>query len=102
VPPRAPAAVPAPAAGPAAAAPPAIDANAVPSPMVGTVYLQPDPEAPSFKSIGDAVKEGDTIVIIEAMKVMNAITAPRGGTLTAVYVENGQPVEYDQPLFVIA
>jgi acetyl-CoA carboxylase biotin carboxyl carrier protein len=91
-----------PAAAPAAATAPAIDANAVPSPMVGTVYLQPDPEAPSFKSIGDTVKEGDTIVIIEAMKVMNAITAPRGGTLTAVYVENGQPVEYDQPLFVIA
>ena len=52
--------------------------------------------------MGDSVKEGDTVIIIEAMKVMNAIAAPRGGTITAVLVENGQPVEFDQPLFVIA
>lgn len=85
-----------------AAPAPADDANAVKSPMVGTCYLQPDPTAAVYKAIGDAVKEGDTILIIEAMKVMNAITAPRGGKLTKVFVENGQPVEYDQPLFVIA
>ncbi len=89
----------APAAPPAA---PVLDANAVKSPMVGTTYLSAEPGAAPFKSIGEAVKEGDTIVIIEAMKVMNAITAPRGGTLTEMLVENGQPVEYDQPLFVIA
>ena len=106
------AAAPAPvAAAPAAAAPsaptseapaPATDANAVKSPMVGTAYLTPEPGAAPFKAIGDTVKEGDTIIIIEAMKVMNAIAAPRGGKLTAVLVETGQPVEFDQPLFVIA
>lgn len=94
----------APAAAAAAAPEPvaaATDANAVPSPMVGTVYLSPEPGAAVFKKIGDAVKEGDTVLIIEAMKVMNTIVAPRSGTLSAVLVENGQPVEYDQPLFVI-
>lgn len=100
------AAAPAPAAAPAApvaeAPAAATDANAVKSPMVGTAYLTPEPGAAPFKSIGDTVKEGDTIIIIEAMKVMNAIAAPRGGKLTAVLVETGQPVEFDQPLFVIA
>lgn len=98
------AAAPAPAAAAEAApaAAPADDANAVKSPMVGTCYLAPEPGAPNFKSIGDTVKEGDTILIIEAMKVMNAITAPRGGKLVKVLVENSQPVEFDQPLFVIA
>jgi len=103
------AAAPAPAAAPVAAAPaaeaapaPVDDANAVKSPMVGTCYLQPEPGAPNFKSVGDTVKEGDTVLIIEAMKVMNAITAPRGGKLVKMLVENSQPVEYDQPLFVIA
>lgn len=99
------AAAPVSAAAPAAAAEapaPATDANAVKSPMVGTAYLTPEPGAAPFKSIGDTVKEGDTIIIIEAMKVMNAIAAPRGGKLTAVLVETGQPVEFDQPLFVIA
>jgi acetyl-CoA carboxylase biotin carboxyl carrier protein len=90
------------AAAPAEAAPAAIDANAVKSPMVGTAYLQPEPGAANFKSVGDSVKEGETVIIIEAMKVMNAIAAPRGGKITAVLVENGQPVEFDQPLFVIA
>lgn len=94
--------VPAAAAAPAEAAPAAIDANAVKSPMVGTAYLQPEPGAANFKSVGDSVKEGETVIIIEAMKVMNAIAAPRGGKITAVLVENGQPVEFDQPLFVIA
>jgi acetyl-CoA carboxylase biotin carboxyl carrier protein len=96
----APAAAPAVAAANDAAAP-AASANAVKSPMVGTAYLQPDPAAPPFKSVGDTVKEGDTILIIEAMKVMNAITAPRGGTLSAMLVTTAQPVEFDQPLFVI-
>lgn len=99
------AAAPAVPAAPAAAAPaaPAADAfaDAVKSPMVGTVYLAPEPGAANFASAGSAVKEGDTILIIEAMKVMNPITAPRAGTLKAVHVENSQPVEYDQPLFTI-
>ncbi|OHD07877.1 acetyl-CoA carboxylase biotin carboxyl carrier protein [Sphingopyxis sp. RIFCSPHIGHO2_12_FULL_65_19] len=91
-------------AAPAAAAPaPAADsfADAVKSPMVGTVYLAPEPSAPNFAAIGSAVKAGDTILIIEAMKVMNPIVAPASGTLTAVHVENSQPVEFDQPLFTI-
>ncbi|WP_062765360.1 acetyl-CoA carboxylase biotin carboxyl carrier protein [Sphingopyxis terrae] len=91
------------AAAPAAVAAPAADsfADAVKSPMVGTVYLAAEPGAPNFASVGSAVKEGDTILIIEAMKVMNPITAPTSGTLKAVHVENSQPVEYDQPLFTI-
>ncbi len=91
------------AAAPAALAAPAADsfADAVKSPMVGTVYLAAEPGAPNFASVGSAVKEGDTILIIEAMKVMNPITAPTSGTLKAVHVENSQPVEYDQPLFTI-
>jgi len=69
--------------------------------MVGTVYLAPEPGAPNFAAIGSAVKAGDTILIIEAMKVMNPIVAPAAGTLKAVHVENSQPVEFDQPLFTI-
>lgn len=98
---------PAPVAAPAAAAPaaaaPAADnfADAVKSPMVGTVYLSPEPGTPNFASVGSAVKAGDTILIIEAMKVMNPIVAPASGTLKAVHVENSQPVEFDQPLFTI-
>ncbi|MBL0768036.1 acetyl-CoA carboxylase biotin carboxyl carrier protein [Sphingopyxis sp. XHP0097] len=90
------------AAAPAATAP-AVDgfADAVKSPMVGTVYLAPEPGAPDFAAVGSQVKAGDTILIIEAMKVMNPVTAPAGGTLKAIHVENSQPVEYDQPLFTI-
>ncbi|NML06372.1 acetyl-CoA carboxylase biotin carboxyl carrier protein [Sphingomonas sp. G-3-2-10] len=101
------AAAPAPvAAAPAAAAPaeaPAAPsaANAVKSPMVGTAYLAANPEAPAFVSVGQKVKAGDTLLIIEAMKTMNPIQAPAGGTVTAILVENGQPVEYDQPLVVV-
>ena len=97
-------AAPAPAAAAPAPAEPAAPAHAdaLKSPMVGTAYLSPEPGAAPFKGIGDTVKEGDTIIIIEAMKVMNAIPAPRGGKLTAMMVDNGQPVEFDQPLFVIA
>ncbi|WP_404333932.1 acetyl-CoA carboxylase biotin carboxyl carrier protein [Sphingomonas sp. MMS12-HWE2-04] len=102
----APAAAPAPAfAAPAAAevgAPaPAAAANAVKSPMVGTAYLKPNPEAKTFVSVGDKVAAGDTLLIIEAMKVMNTINAPSAGTVKAILVENGQPVEFDQPLVVV-
>ena len=104
--PLAAAAVAAPAAIPAAAvaAPSAsaISANAMKSPMVGTVYLTPDLEAAPFVSIGQQVKAGDTVLIIEAMKVMNPIVAASSGTVTEIYVESGQPVEYDQPLLAIA
>jgi acetyl-CoA carboxylase biotin carboxyl carrier protein len=88
-------------ATPAEAAAPAVPANAVKSPMVGTAYLTPEPGAPSFVSVGDKVSAGDTLLIVEAMKVMNPITAPNGGTVKAIFVESGQPVEFDQPLMVI-
>ena len=96
----------APAAAPAAAAAaptpaPAEDPGAVKSPMVGTVYLSPEPCAAPFVSVGQAVKAGDTLLIIEAMKVMNPITAPNAGTLKAILVDNAQPVAFDQPLVVI-
>jgi len=84
------------------AAPAAADlAGAVKSPMVGTCYLTPEPGAPAFIAVGQAVKAGDTLLIVEAMKVMNPITAPATGTIKAILVENAQPVEYDQPLVVI-
>jgi acetyl-CoA carboxylase biotin carboxyl carrier protein len=73
----------------------------VKSPMVGTAYLTPNPEAAPFVSVGASVAEGDTLLIIEAMKVMNPITAPRGGKITQIFVGSGQPVEFDQPLVVI-
>ena len=98
----------APAAAPAAgdAPQPATDSgpdmtNAVPSPMVGTVYLAPEPGAADFISVGASVKEGQTLLIVEAMKVMNPITAPRSGTVKAILVDNAQPVEFDQPLVII-
>ena len=90
----------APAAAPADAAP-VVPVDAVKSPMVGTVFLSPEPGAAPFVSPGQAVKEGDTLMIIEAMKVMNPITAPKGGTITQVMVSDAQPVEFDQPLVVI-
>lgn len=94
----------APAIAPAAAAPsaPAISANAMKSPMVGTAYLSPEPDAAPFVSVGQQVKAGDTVLIIEAMKVMNPIVAATSGTVTEILVESGQPVEFDQPLLVIA
>ncbi len=73
----------------------------VPSPMVGTVYLAPEPSKPDFIGVGVTVKEGDTLMIIEAMKVMNPILAPRGGTIARICVANAQPVEYGEPLVVI-
>jgi acetyl-CoA carboxylase biotin carboxyl carrier protein len=90
---------PAPAAAPAPEAP---AANALKSPMVGTVYLAPEPGADDFVKVGDAVKAGDTVLIVEAMKVMNPITATSAGTVKQILVENGQPIEFDQPLMVIA
>ena len=103
----APAPVAAPAAQPAAAAPQPTaaaapdHANAIKSPMVGTVYLAAEPGAANFVSVGDKVNAGATLLIIEAMKVMNPITAPHGGTVKAVLVANGAPVEFDQPLIVV-
>ncbi len=91
----------APAAEPTASAGPDLK-NAVKSPMVGTCYLTPEPGAAPFISVGQAVKEGDTLLIVEAMKVMNPITAPRSGTVTAILIESAQPVEFDQPLVVIS
>ncbi|MFN5760145.1 MAG: acetyl-CoA carboxylase biotin carboxyl carrier protein [Sphingomonadaceae bacterium] len=99
-----PVAAPAPAAAATPAAPAAAPADhpgAVKSPMVGTAYLAASPEAAPFVNVGDSVKEGDTLIIIEAMKVMNPIVAPRGGKVTHLLVANGQPVEFDQPLAVI-
>ncbi|CAM4152452.1 Biotin carboxyl carrier protein of acetyl-CoA carboxylase [Novosphingobium lubricantis] len=97
------AAPPAAAAPAAAAAAPAEDhANAVKSPMVGTCYMGPEPGAANFITVGQTVKAGDTLLIIEAMKVMNPIVAPTAGTVKAILVDNAQPVEFDQPLVVIA
>jgi acetyl-CoA carboxylase biotin carboxyl carrier protein len=73
----------------------------VKSPIVGTAYLSAEPGAAPFARVGAQVKAGETVLIVEAMKVMNAITAPVAGTVKAVLVDNGQPVEYDQPLIVI-
>ena len=96
----APSAVPA-AGAPASAAAADPGKNAVPSPMVGTAYLAPSPDAKSFIEIGQKVKEGQTLLIIEAMKTMNQIPSPRAGTVTAILVEDAQPVEYGMPLVVI-
>ncbi|WP_375427181.1 acetyl-CoA carboxylase biotin carboxyl carrier protein [uncultured Sphingomonas sp.] len=81
---------------------PAPEANAVRSPMVGTVYLAADPASKPFAAVGERVEAGDTLLIVEAMKVMNPILAPAAGSVTAVLVVNGQPVEFDQPLIVVA
>ena len=92
----------APASAPAAPTPaPADHPGAIKSPMVGTAYLSASPEAAAFVSVGASVAEGDTLIIIEAMKVMNPIIAPRAGKVTAILVANGQPIEFDQPLVVI-
>jgi acetyl-CoA carboxylase biotin carboxyl carrier protein len=88
------------AAGPAGGDP-AKHPGAVKSPMVGTAYRSPDPKAPPFVEVGTRVAQGDTLLIIEAMKTMNQIPAPRAGTVTAVMVENGQPVEFGEPLVII-
>jgi acetyl-CoA carboxylase biotin carboxyl carrier protein len=89
---------------PAAAAPPpapAEEGHIVKAPMVGTYYGSASPASAAFVAVGSKVKKGDTLCIIEAMKIMNQIQADRDGTVTAVHAENGQPVEFDQPLFTI-
>jgi acetyl-CoA carboxylase biotin carboxyl carrier protein len=94
----------APGAAPAAsAAPPQeeVSGEAVKSPMVGTAFLSAEPGAKPFISVGQVVKAGDTLLIVEAMKVMNPITAPKAGTVTKINVSDGQPVEFDQPLVVL-
>ena len=95
-------------AAPAAAAPveagamaPAVSANAVKSPMVGTAYLAAEPGAKPFISVGQSVSAGDTLLIVEAMKVMNPIVAATAGTVRQILIDNGQPVEFDQPLVVV-
>jgi len=93
------AAVAAPTAIPSA---PAVTGHAVASPMVGTFYRCPSPGAPAFSEVGQTVKEGDVICIIEAMKMMNQIEADKSGTITAILVEDGEAVEFDQPLVTIA
>ncbi|MBC3423131.1 acetyl-CoA carboxylase biotin carboxyl carrier protein [Pseudomonas wayambapalatensis] len=106
-------AAPAPVAAPVAAAPvaaapvaeaaaaPALKGTVVRSPMVGTFYRKPSPTSPNFAEVGQAVKKGDTLCIVEAMKMMNHIEADIGGVIDAILVEDGQPVEFDQPLFTI-
>jgi acetyl-CoA carboxylase biotin carboxyl carrier protein len=101
----APAAAPASAPAPALAPPASADAPAagsISSPMVGTAYLSPEPNAASFVKVGDRIAKGQTILIIEAMKVMNPIPAPHAGTVTQILVQDGQPVEFGEPLMVIA
>jgi acetyl-CoA carboxylase biotin carboxyl carrier protein len=75
--------------------------GAVKSPMVGTAYRSPEPGSPAFCEVGSKVKQGDTLLIIEAMKTMNQIPAPRAGTVKAILIENAQPVEYGEPLIII-
>ena len=103
--PAAPAPAPAAAAAAPAAAPapsdPASHPGAVTSPMVGTVYLSPEPGADPFVTIGASVKEGQTVLIVEAMKTMNHIPAPKAGTVKRILVEDGSPVEYGAPLLII-
>ena len=104
----------APAAAPALSAPPMhakedigepaeeeVAGTSIKSPMVGTAYLSPQPGAAQFVNVGDSVKAGDTLLIVEAMKVMNPITAPKAGTVKKIIVSDGQPVEFDQPLVIL-
>ena len=97
----APAAAPPPPVTPAADVPPAAHPGAVKSPMVGTAYLSGEPGSRPFVAPGDTVKVGDTLLIVEAMKVMNPIVAPRAGTVRQVLVVDAQPVELDQPLVIV-
>ena len=100
VPPVAPAAGASPAA-PATSDDPAQDPGAVTSPMVGTAYLSPEPGASAFVSVGDRVAEGQTLLIVEAMKTMNQIPAPRAGQVKRILVEDGAPVEFGAPLVIL-
>jgi acetyl-CoA carboxylase biotin carboxyl carrier protein len=89
-------------AAPAAPAEAAEQAGTVKSPMVGTVYLKPNPDSANFVRVGDQVKQGDTILLVEAMKTFNPITAEKAGTITDILVEDGQPVEFGEALFVLS
>ncbi len=100
MPPALAAAAPAAVAAPAAA-PDKVEGHIVKSPMVGTFYRAPSPGAKAFVDVGDRVSPGDTLCIIEAMKLLNEIEADQGGAIREIYVENGQPVEYGEPLFLI-
>jgi len=84
-----------------AAAPDQVAGTPIKSPMVGTFYRSASPTAKPFVEVGSSVKSGDTLCVVEAMKMFNQIEAETSGTITAILVENGQPVEYDQPLFII-
>lgn len=95
------AAAPAAEAAPAPAAETRSKADTINSPMVGTIYLQPQPDAPAFIKVGDTVAVGQTLMIVEAMKTMNPIPAPKGGVVRAIMTEDGQPVEFGEPLAVI-
>ncbi len=100
-------AAPAPGTSPGAPLDAPLDAEAVPagaviSPMVGTVYLAAEPGAPALVKVGDKVTEGQTLLIIEAMKVMNPLASPRAGTVTRILVSDGQPVEFGEPLLIVA
>ena len=97
----APAAAPAAVEAPAAQEDPASHPGAVTSPMVGTVYMQPEPGAPSFISVGASVSEGDTLLIVEAMKTMNHIHAPKSGTIKRILVGDGDAVEFGTPLVIV-
>jgi len=100
------AAAPAPVASPAGnttpAPEPASDVKTIDSPMVGTIYMAPEPGASDFVSVGDQIKEGDTLMIIEAMKVMNHLPSPAAGVVRRILVSDGEPVEYGQPLIELA
>lgn len=91
----------APATAPATPAEEVIEGHVLNSPMVGSFYRAPSPGASTFVEVGSKVSVGDTLCIIEAMKLLNQIEADKGGTIKAILVENGQPVEYNQPLFII-
>lgn len=101
----APAAAPAAPAAPSASAPPEtaapVSVNAVTSPMVGTVYLSPEPGSKAFVQVGDKVKKGDTLMLVEAMKTFNPVEAPQAGTVKEIIVQDAQPVEFGEPLIVI-
>ena len=84
-----------------AATPPVDNPGTVKSPMVGTAFRRPSPDAKPFVDVGSTVKAGDRVLLVEAMKTFNEVVAPRAGTVTAILVEDGQPVEYGEPLLVI-